>query len=112
MATPQSDWYMRVSSTIRPPLPTTTPSVSSSAQGQLSASPAIFSWVPTVTKNSPSSTSRKGRTSVSIWWRYSVSASITPARKAPSASDRPICWVSQAAASDSSRMVRVNSSME
>ena len=36
--------------------------------------------------------SRNGRMTLSTWWLYSVSASIMPARKAPSAIDRPaIC---------------------
>ena len=49
-----------------------------------------------VMKNRPSSTSWNGRMSVSTWCLYSVSAISMPATKAPSASDRPACSVSQA----------------
>mmetsp|Transcript_28111 Transcript_28111/g.33290 ORF Transcript_28111/g.33290 Transcript_28111/m.33290 type:complete len:218 (-) Transcript_28111:1837-2490(-) len=38
---------------------------------------------PTVTKKRPSSIPRKGAISASIWYRYLVSESRTPARKAP-----------------------------
>jgi len=63
-------------------------------------------------KKSPSSTSRKGRISVSIWWRYSVSLSIMPATKAPKASDKPNRLVNQAAVSDTNNTVKVKSSGE
>ena len=52
--------------------------------------------MPTVMKNSPSRMSRNGLITASNWWRYSVSASITPARKPPVAIDTPAavlaCW--------------------
>ncbi|MCK7496163.1 MAG: hypothetical protein MZW92_38440 [Comamonadaceae bacterium] len=45
--------------------------------------------MPTEMKNSPSSRPLNGSMSVSSAWRYSELASSTPARKAPSAIDRP-----------------------
>ena len=47
-------------------------------------------------KNSPSSRPLNGSMSSSSSWRYSLSASITPARKAPSAIDRPTACISAA----------------
>ena len=44
---------------------------------------------PTAMKNSPSSRPLNGSMSLSSSWRYSLSASTTPARKVPSAGDRP-----------------------
>ena len=66
--------------------------------------------MPTVMKNRPSSTSWKGRMSVSTWCLYSVSATSMPATKAPSASDRPACSVSQARPSVTSSRLSMNSS--
>ncbi len=63
-----------------------------------------------VMKNSPSSTSWKGRMSVSTWCLYSVSATSIPATKAPSASDSPACSVSQARPSVISSRLSTNSS--
>ena len=40
-------------------------------------------------KNNPSSNPLKGSMSASSWWRYSLSASTTPARNVPSAADNP-----------------------
>ena len=45
--------------------------------------------MPTAMKNRPSSSPLKGSMSSSSSWRYSLSASITPARNAPSAMDSP-----------------------
>ena len=45
--------------------------------------------MPTVMKNRPTSKPLNGAMSISTWWRYSVSDSSTPARKAPSAVDSP-----------------------
>ena len=47
--------------------------------------------MPTVTKKMPSSRPLNGSRSTSIWWRYSLSPSRMPARKAPSATDNPRC---------------------
>ena len=66
--------------------------------------------MPMVMKNRPSSTSWKGRMSVSTWCLYSVSATSMPATKAPSASDRPKCSVSQARPSVTSSRLRMKSS--
>ena len=49
--------------------------------------------MPTAMKNSPSSRPLKGSMSVSSSARNSLSASSTPAKKAPSAMDRPICSI-------------------
>ena len=53
-------------------------------------------------KNSPSSRPLKGSRSVSSSRRYSLSASSTPARKAPSAIDRPTDSINAAVATTSS----------
>ena len=66
--------------------------------------------MPTEMKNRPSRMSRNGRITDSIWWRYSVSASIIPERKAPSAKDSPALCETQAELSTTSSTVRVNSS--
>ena len=47
---------------------------------------------------------------LSTWWLYSVSASIMPARNAPSAIDRPASCEAQAEASATSSTASVNSS--
>ena len=66
--------------------------------------------MPTEMKNSPSRMSRNGRITASIWCRYSVSASIMPARNAPSANDSPAKCDTQAEPSTTSSTVSVNSS--
>jgi hypothetical protein len=66
--------------------------------------------MPMLMKNRPSSTSWKGRMSVSTWCLYSVSEISMPAMKAPSASDRPASSVSQARPSVISSRLRTNSS--
>ena len=66
--------------------------------------------MPIVMKNSPSNTSWNGRMSVSTWCLNSVSAINMPATKAPSASDRPKCSVSQARPSVTSSRFSTNSS--
>ena len=58
--------------------------------------------MPTAMKNRPSSRPLKGSRSVSSSRRYSLSASSTPARKAPSAIDRPTDCISAAVATTSS----------
>ncbi len=58
--------------------------------------------MPTAMKNSPSSSPLKGSRSVSSSRRYSLSASSTPARKAPSAIDSPTDSISAAVATTSS----------
>ncbi len=59
--------------------------------------------MPTAMKNSPSSSPLNGSMSSSSWWRYSDSASITPARKAPSAIDSPTRSIMAATPITSSR---------
>ena len=68
------------------------------------------SSMPTEMKNSPSSRSRNGRITASIWCRYSVSASIMPDRNAPRANDRPATCDTHAEASTTSSTASVNSS--
>src|SRR5438445_595344 len=70
------------------------------------------SIMPTVTKNSPSRTSRKGLMSSSTWKRNSVSAISIPARNAPSTRDRPARPVTKASSSVTSSTFRTNSSFE
>ena len=64
-------------------------------KNSLASSPK-FMPAPTVMKNSPSSRPLKGSSVLSRAWRYSLSASTTPARKAPSAGDRPTRFISAA----------------
>ena len=61
-------------------------------------------------KNRPRNSPRNGRMSASIWCRYSLSASISPARKAPSAIDMPACSVAQPVPSATKIEVAANSS--
>ena len=63
--------------------------------------------MPTAMKNSPSSSPLKGSRSVSSSRRYSLSASSTPARKAPSAIDRPTDCISAAVATTSNNEAAV-----
>ncbi len=64
--------------------------------------------MPTARKNSPSSSPLNGSMSVSSAWRYSESASSTPAMKAPSAIDRPTLCISSAMPTTSSSENDVN----
>ena len=57
------------------------------------------SIIPRARKNRPSRIERNGSISASISWRYGVSASTTPATKAPSAVDRPSHSITAADAS-------------
>ena len=66
--------------------------------------------MPTAMKNRPSSSPLNGSMSSSSSWRYSLSASITPARKAPSAIDRPTDSISAAVPSTSSSEKPTNTS--
>ena len=68
------------------------------------------SSMPTEMKNRPSRMSRNGRMTLSTWWLYSVSASIIPARNAPSAIDSPARCEAQADDSATSSTASVNSS--
>jgi hypothetical protein len=66
--------------------------------------------MPTAMKNSPSSRPLNGSMSVSSSRRYSLSASSTPARKAPSAIDRPSHCISIAMPTTSSSAAAVKTS--
>ena len=63
--------------------------------------------MPTAMKKRPSSRPLNGSMSVSSSRRYSLSASSTPARKAPSAIDRPTACISAAVATTSSSAAAV-----
>ena len=63
--------------------------------------------MPTAMKNRPSSRPLKGSMSVSSSRRYSLSDSSTPARKAPSAIDRPTTCISAAMATTSNSAAAV-----
>ena len=66
--------------------------------------------MPTAMKNSPSSRPLNGSRSDSSAWRYSESASSTPAMKAPSAIDMPIHCISSAIeiTSSSAKAVKIS----
>ena len=91
------------------PMPNSTSALSSRKPSTTSAtSPGCFSTtaksmlMPTAMKNSPSSRPLNGSMSVSSSRRYSLSASSTPARKAPSAIDKPTVCISAAVATTNS----------
>ena len=66
--------------------------------------------IPIVMKKRPRRRPRKGAMSDSICRWYSVSASRSPARKAPSSMDRPAIWVSSLVPSATSSVVARNTS--
>lgn len=65
---------------------------------------------PTVMKKRPSKRPRNGLISASTWWRNLVSASMTPARKAPKVSDRPRTWVRDEVAKTVNRITAMKAS--
>ena len=67
--------------------------------------------MPTAMKNSPSSSPLKGSISASSSWRNSLSASSTPARKAPSDMDSPATRASSAVAMTVSSAAAVKTSV-
>ena len=80
-----------------------------SCSGSATIMPRL-SDMPTDMKNSPSSRPLNGSMSASRAWRYSESASSTPARKAPSAIDRPSDCITSETATTTSSAMAVNSS--
>ncbi len=84
------------------PLIASSPATSNaSCAGRLATRPKSID-IPTAMKNRPSSRPLNGAMSVSRAWRYSELASSTPARKAPSAIDRPASDISSAMPNTSS----------
>ncbi len=81
-------------------------SSASMVQGERISTPKSM-VMPTAMKNRPSSRPLNGSRSVSSSRRYSLSASSTPARKAPSAIDRPTASISMAVATTSSSAAAV-----
>ena len=65
---------------------------------------------PTEMKNNPSRRPLNGSMSASSSWRYSLSASTTPATKVPSAGDSPTCSMSSAMATTISSAAAMNDS--
>ena len=61
-------------------------------------------------KNSPSNSPLNGSRSASSSWRYSLSASTTPATNVPSAGDSPTCSISSAIATTISSAAAMNDS--
>jgi hypothetical protein len=100
----------RASAVIMTSLNSTGSVTSSSTMGQRSSTRRQSRIMPMVMKNSPSSTSWKGRMSVSTWCLYSVSEISMPAMNAPSARLRPASSVSQARPSVISSRFSTNSS--
>ena len=80
--------------------------MAATAPGEPSSTPKSM-VMPTAMKNRPSSRPLKGSMSVSSSRRYSLSASSTPPRNAPSAIDRPSLTISRAIATTSSNAVAV-----
>ncbi len=66
---------------------------------------------PTLTKNTASNKPLKGSICASSSWRNSLLASITPARKAPSAGESPITIISSETPITRNREEAVNSSV-
>ncbi len=85
--------------------------MSSSTSGSCVSSRRRSSSMPTETKNRPSRMSWNGLMTASVWCLNSVSASSMPARNPPSAIDRPIRSVAQAASNDTNRTVSVKISV-
>ncbi len=79
---------------------------------QLPSSMRISTNMPTEMKKTARNTSRKGMMSAMTWCDESDSARARPARKAPRASDRPACAVTQAVPKTRAMMVKRNSSGE
>ncbi len=100
----------RASAVIMTSLNSTGTVSSSSTSGQRSSTSRQSSSMPMLMKNRPSSTSWKGRMSVSTWCLNSVSEISMPAMKAPSARLNPASSVSQASASVTSSRFSTNSS--
>ena len=86
--------------------PSTATTSSSTMKGRCSTTEKSM-LMPTAMKNRPSSRPLKGSRSVSSSRRYSLSASSTPARKAPRAIDRPTASISAAVATTSSSAAAV-----
>ena len=78
------------------------PSTISATRPGCASTTAKSMLMPTAMKNSPSNRPLNGSRSVSSSRRYSLSASSTPARKAPSAIDSPTACISAAVATTSS----------
>ena len=100
----------RASARMMPALSNMGSTSSASTSAQCSMRMCQSSNMPTVMKNSPSSTSWNGRMSVPTWWRYSVSDTSTPAMNAPSARLRPASSVNQARPRVMSSRFSMNSS--
>ena len=109
-ATPDGVPNSRASSVTRANLTRTGSRDSSSTSNHWSSTGRQSSFMPMVMKNNPSSTSWKGRMSVSTWCLYSVSAINMPATNAPSARDNPACSVNHARPSVTSSRFSTNSS--
>ena len=78
------------------------PSTTAATSAGRASTTAKSMLMPTAMKNRPSSRPLKGSRSVSSSRRYSLSASSTPARKAPSAIDKPTLCIRAAVATTSS----------
>ena len=83
------------------------PSTSAAASMGCASTAAKSMLMPTAMKKRPSSKPLKGSISVSSSRRYSLSASSTPARNAPSAIDKPTLCISAAVATTSSNAAAV-----
>ena len=91
-------------------LPTITAKVTNRIMPAFSIMKEMLMLIPIVMKNRPSSRPRNGLTSASIWWRYSVSPSNSPAKNAPSAMDSPVRDSSQPMPSTESNVMATNNS--
>ncbi|MCY1224928.1 hypothetical protein D9M72_371060 [compost metagenome] len=98
----------RASSTSNAVLATTKAATRPSTSQGERASTAKSIDMPTAMKNRPSSRPLNGSRSASSAWRYSESASSTPARKVPSAIDKPTASIINAMPTTSSSANAVN----
>ena len=110
--TPSLEPNSLASAAIRANFTSTGPIRRISTSHQLSITMRTLSSMPTVMKNSPSSTSRNGLMSSSTWCLYSVSEINMPATNAPSARDSPACSVIHAAPRVIRSRLSMNSSCE
>ncbi len=93
-------------------MPSTSPAATSATRPGSAASLDRSRAAPTDTKNRPSSSPLKGSTVTSISRLYSVSASSSPAMKAPSAIDRPLTAATALVPISTNRQAAMKNSVE
>ncbi|MNV46465.1 hypothetical protein D3C71_1382980 [compost metagenome] len=101
---------MRASTYSTPVFTATSTATLSTTHSKWVYSTPRLSAIPTEIKNSPNSSPLNGSIAVSSSWRYSLSASSTPAINVPSAIDSPSASINSAEPNTSSSVAAVNTS--